>query len=77
VLRARAGGHDEWQGVEHGREEVTKGIRGSWVIFMGVSNHWCQIVQLVYIRLCLDTSKFKKFYKISRHIESLDTCMEH
>lgn len=37
VLRARASGHDEWQGVEHGLEGVTKGIRGSWVIFMGVS----------------------------------------
>jgi hypothetical protein len=26
---------------------------------------------------CLVPSKFQKFYKISRHIKSLDACMEH
>jgi hypothetical protein len=29
------------------------------------------------VRPCLDASKFQKFYKISRHIESLDACMKH
>jgi hypothetical protein len=28
-------------------------------------------------RQCLVPSKFQKFYKISRHIKSLDACMEH
>jgi hypothetical protein len=29
------------------------------------------------VRQCLLSSKFQKIYKISRHIESLDTCMEY
>jgi hypothetical protein len=28
-------------------------------------------------RQCLDSLKFQKFYKILRHIKSLDACMEH
>jgi hypothetical protein len=29
------------------------------------------------LRVCLNPSKFQKFYKIFRHIESLDAYMEH
>jgi hypothetical protein len=29
------------------------------------------------VRVCLVASKFQKFYKISRHIEYLDACIEH
>jgi hypothetical protein len=29
------------------------------------------------IRQCLVPSKFQKFYKIPRHIKSLDACIEH
>jgi hypothetical protein len=30
-----------------------------------------------HLRPCLDASMFQKFYKIPRHIKSLDACMKH
>jgi hypothetical protein len=33
--------------------------------------------RLTLLRQCLDSSKFQKFYKIPRHIKSLDACMKH
>jgi hypothetical protein len=31
----------------------------------------------LWARVCLDPLKFQKFYKIPRHIESLDACMKY
>jgi hypothetical protein len=33
--------------------------------------------EVLSLRPCLVASEFQKIYKISRHIESLDVCMEH
>jgi hypothetical protein len=50
--------------------QISFGI-GSWSLDFDLLGVWSQL------RQCLVPSKFQKFYKILRHIKSLDICMEH